>query len=123
MWTRDWLGELEARSREDSLAELARRYIRAYGPASERDLARWAGLPLRDCRLGLERIAPELRERRAGDAVLLETRDARRRLRPPVVRLLGAFDNYNLGYESRDFAVPPEAVGRSSPAAASFGRR
>ena len=113
--THDWLGELETRSREDSLAELARRYIRAYGPASERDLARWAGLPLRDCRLGLERIASGLRERRAGDAVLLETRDARRRLRSPVVRLLGAFDNYNLGYVSRDFAVSEADAKRILP--------
>ena len=115
VWTRDWLGELEARSREDSLAELARRYIRAYGPASERDFARWAGLPLRDCRLGLERIAPELRERRAGDAVLLESGDTRRRPRGPVVRMLGAFDNYNLGYESRDFAVAPDRVRQILP--------
>ena len=58
--TADWLGELERRSREDSLAELARRYLRGYGPADERDLARWAGLPLRDARLGFERIADEL---------------------------------------------------------------
>ena len=58
--TEDWIGPLERRSREDSLAELARRYLRAYAPATERDLARWAGLPLRDARLGFERIAGEL---------------------------------------------------------------
>ena len=33
----------ERRPRDESLAELARRYIRAYGPAGERDFARWAG--------------------------------------------------------------------------------
>ncbi len=59
--TVDWLGTLEPRPRDDSLAELARRYLRAYGPATERDLARWAGLPLRDARLGFERIVSELR--------------------------------------------------------------
>ena len=32
--TADWIGELEPRPRDDSLAELARRYLRAYGPAT-----------------------------------------------------------------------------------------
>lgn len=105
----DWIGEPERRPREDALAELARRFLRAYGPASERDLARWAGLPLRDCRLACELIAAELDQVRAGDEVLLSLRRERSRLaRSPVVRLLGAYDNYNLGYVSRDFAVPGE---------------
>jgi len=109
--TRDWIGELERRPREDSLAELARRYIRAYGPAGERDFARWAGLPLRDCRVGLGRIAAELSEVRVGGEVLLLAGEGRRRApSAPVVRLLGAYDNYNLGYQSRDFAVAPEHV-------------
>jgi hypothetical protein len=105
---RDWIGEPRTRARADSLAELARRYLRAFGPAGERDLARWAGLPLRDCRLGLERIAGELTEVRAGGETLLALRGrGRRRGAAPVVRLLGAFDNYNLGYVSRRFAVAP----------------
>jgi hypothetical protein len=106
--TRDWIGELERRPRDDSLAELARRYLRAYGPASERDFVRWAGLPLRDGRVGLERIARELTEVKVGGETLLALGRAPRAARGPVVRLLGAYDNYNLAYESRDFAVPSE---------------
>jgi hypothetical protein len=114
--TRDWIGELEARPREDSLAELARRYIGAYGPASERDFSRWAGLSLGDCRIGLERIAAELVQIRAGDQTLLALSGHRRRASSAsVVRLLGAYDNYNLGYVSRDFAVAPEHVKRIVP--------
>ncbi len=114
--TREWIGELEQRSREDSLAELGRRFIRAYGPASDRDLARWAGLPLRDARLGLERIASELAEVRNGGETLLVAKRGRRRAAPaPLVRLLGAYDNYNLGYESREFAVGPDNVKRVVP--------
>jgi hypothetical protein len=109
--TSDWLGKLERRSREDSLAELARRYLRAYGPADERDLARWAGLPLRDARLGFERISAELR--RAGGLFTLGR--APRKPRGPVVRLLGAFDNYNLGYVDRGFALAPEHVRQVIP--------
>ncbi len=106
--TEDWIGRLERRPREDSLAELARRYFRAYSPASERDLARWAGLPLRDARLGTERVAAELEEVSAGGEKLLRPRGAANAPRGRFVRLLGAYDNYNLGYVSRDFYLPAE---------------
>jgi hypothetical protein len=45
---RDWLGEPMPVDRDAALAELARRYLRGHGPAGDRDLARWTGLPLRD---------------------------------------------------------------------------
>ena len=59
---------------------VARRYLRAYGPATERDFARWAGLPLRDGRLGLERIAAELQrsQSRRGHVVRLSECRGRR---------------------------------------------
>jgi Winged helix DNA-binding domain len=113
--TREWIGEVEARSREDSLAELARRYLRAYAPATERDLARWSGLGLRDVRQGLERIAPQLRELRVGDETLLALGRAPRAAAGTGVRLLGAYDNYNLAYESRDFALEPHHAKRLVP--------
>jgi hypothetical protein len=106
--TTDWIGSLERRSREDSLAELARRYLRAYSPASDRDLARWAGLPLRDARVGIERIATELEELTVGKEALLRPRTAKSAPRGRFARLLAAYDNYNLGYESRDFYLPPQ---------------
>lgn len=112
----DWLGTLEQRPREESLAELARRYLRAYGPASDRDFARWAGLSLRDCRLGLERIASELSELSIGGEILLRPkRSSRRAATGPVVRMLGAYDNYNLGYQSRVFAVSADHVKQIVP--------
>ena len=112
----DWIGEDPEPSREDSLAELARRYLRAYGPADERDLARWAGLPLRDSRAGFAAIGRELRAVRIGEETLAALRrGARRAAASPSLRLLGAFDNYNMGYRSRDFAVSPEDAKRVLP--------
>ncbi len=68
---RDWLGAPPALpDRDVALAELARRYLAGHGPATDRDLARWAGLPLRDARRGLAGIAPELGERDDGLASL-----------------------------------------------------
>jgi Winged helix DNA-binding domain len=53
---RDWIGPPPRVDRDASLAELARRYLRGHAPADDRDLAKWAGLPLRDARAGLATI-------------------------------------------------------------------
>jgi winged helix DNA-binding protein len=95
---RDWLGEPLPVDRKGALAELARRYLAGHGPADDRDLAKWAGLPLRDARAGLEAIAPEL-EQRADGLVDLAHRRAAAAKAPP--RLLGAFDPLLLGWRSR----------------------
>lgn len=65
---RDWLPAAAPVDRDRALAELARRYLTGHGPASDRDLARWAALPLRDARAGLAAIAGELRDRRGCSA-------------------------------------------------------
>ena len=46
---RDWLGAPRPFDRDAALAELARRFLAGHGPADDRDLAKWAGLPLRRC--------------------------------------------------------------------------
>ena len=96
---RDWLGAPPAVDRDASLAELARRYLAGHGPAGDRDLARWAGLPLRDARRGLEAIAAEL-EQRADGLVDLAARAPVAEISPP--RLLGSFDPLLLGWTSRE---------------------
>jgi hypothetical protein len=46
--------------RGDALAELALRYFTGHGPATERDLAYWATLPLGDVRAGLAQVDDQL---------------------------------------------------------------
>lgn len=101
---RDWLGESRAVDRERALAELARRYLAGHGPATDRDLAKWAGLPLRDARAGLGAIASELTERDGG-LLDLAGRAAEAELPPP--RLLGAYDPVLLGWTSREPLLGP----------------
>ena len=91
---RDWLGPQAEVDRGSALAELARRYLVGHGPASDRDLARWAGLPLGDARAGLEAISGELEDR--GDLVVLA--GSRRARKLPEPALLGAFDPVLLGW-------------------------
>jgi hypothetical protein len=102
---RDWLGpQSPPPDRDAALAELARRYLVGHGPADERDLARWAGLPLRDARAGLAAIAPELVEREDGLVDLAKRPVAEPH---PEPRLLGAFDPLLLGWASREEVVGP----------------
>jgi Winged helix DNA-binding domain len=101
---RDWLEPQPAVERDVALAELARRYLVGHAPADDRDLARWAGLPLRDSRTGLAAIAAELVERDDGLVHLAK--------HPPVAvvpgpRLLGAFDPLLLGWTSRELILGP----------------
>lgn len=87
--------------RDRALAELARRYLAAHGPATEDDLASWSGLPLREIRAGLTSVAAEVTELDGG---LLDV--ARPGDPPPVApRLLPAFDPYLLGWRDRAFAT------------------
>lgn len=105
----DWLGKPPRFDREKALAELARCFIGAFGPAGDRDFAYWSGLPLRDVRAGMEAIAAEMSEVRAGEETLFTLRGRGGRLpRPGGPRMLGAFDTYMLGYRDRSFAVAPQ---------------
>jgi hypothetical protein len=100
----DWLGPRRPPpERSRALAELARRYLRGHGPADARDLAKWAGLPLRDARAAFAAIAPALRQRQDGLVELAAIRRSRARL--PGPRLLGAFDPVLLGWRAREFVV------------------
>jgi DNA glycosylase AlkZ-like len=95
---RDWLPGAKPVDREAVLGEFARRFLVGHGPATERDLARWAAIPLRDVRAGLGAISSELKE--LGDGLVdLKRRRPAPELPPP--KLLGAFEPCLLGWNSR----------------------
>jgi hypothetical protein len=92
----DWLGGApEPVGRDLALARLAERYLVAHGPATDRDLAMWAKLPLRDVRAGLAAIETVP----VGDGLV----DLPDRPEPPPAptRLLGNFDPLLHGWVSR----------------------
>jgi Winged helix DNA-binding domain len=101
---RDWLGAQKPVDGEKALAELARRYLVGHAPADDRDLAKWAGLPLRDARAGLAAIAPELEQREDG-LVRLRAQPSTANIPPP--RLIGAYDPVLLGWTSREAIIGP----------------
>ena len=87
--------------REESLAELARRYFDSRGPATVHDFAKWSGLRVSDARTGLEmaksRLSHEALEGReywfsgaepAGDSAT------------PTAHLLSIYDEYISSYKN-----------------------
>ncbi len=102
---RDWLGAPPpVMSREAALGELARRYLAGHAPAADRDLANWAGIGLREARLGLTRCGAV---QRADGLAELPANPQRATAALPPPLLLGAFDPLLLGWAARDPIVGP----------------
>jgi Winged helix DNA-binding domain len=95
-----WLGAAPPElDRPEALARLARRYLGGHGPASPRDLAKWAGVTVRDARRGFEAIVDEVAP--FGDGLLVLADRDQTMSRPPP-RLLGPFDPLLHGWQSRE---------------------
>jgi hypothetical protein len=108
----EWLGPARPVERARALAELARRYLVGHGPADDHDLAKWAGLPLRDVRAGLAAIADKLVRRDDGR---VELKGAVAGSSPPAT-LLDQWDPLLVGWRSRE-PLLRDYPGRDSPEA------
>jgi Winged helix DNA-binding domain len=103
-----WVGPTRTLDPDEALAELARRYLGGHGPAGPEDLAAWSGLPVGRARRAFELVAGELRELEWAGRRLWAPAGApanRSRAAGPVVRLLGRFDDYLLGWRDRDLVL------------------
>jgi hypothetical protein len=91
-------------SREESLAELARRYFRSHGPATLRDFMWWSGLAAADARQAAAMI--RARSVNIGGRAYLTSGPARDGAALPTdAHLLPIYDEYLVAYRDRD-AVP-----------------
>ena len=96
-------------SREESLALLARKYFRSHGPATLDDFVWWSGLTLGECRKGIETLGDELvKERWKGRDFLIHSDARTRGVRNGNLLLLPAYDEYLIGYKSRDIVLHPD---------------
>jgi hypothetical protein len=95
--------------RDDALAELGRRYLRAHAPARVEDLMWWSSLGKRDCRAAFEAAADEFVPVRMRDQELWVRREHAgepAKLRSTMLAL-PAFDEHLLGYRVRDEVLDP----------------
>jgi hypothetical protein len=97
-----------ARTREEMLAELARRFFQSRGPATVDDLVWWSGLPITAAREAVALAGVELVERDGRSYGRLEPRAAR----ASAAQLLPAFDEYLIGYRVRDAQLDPAHTSR-----------
>jgi hypothetical protein len=115
---RQWLGTWRDVDPEAALVEVARRYLRAYGPATRNDFARWFGTwsgvaNAAWAGLAKELVAVSIEGRRADlpaadlDQISADTPE-------PSVRLLPNFDPYLLGHVNRDHLFASEHRARVS---------
>jgi hypothetical protein len=93
----------------DAAAVVLARYLEAFGPASRRDAAAWAGVAQRDFASAFERLQPVSFRDEHG----MELLDLPGRPLPPAdtslpPRFLAHWDQPLLAYEQRDRIIPPE---------------
>ena len=110
----DWIGRVTIPDADVALGELFLRYLRAYGPASERDFAQWSSLAparVRALRAALEgRVAEVVVD---GTALLQAAGDRPVRAARSTL-LLPRFDVYAVGSYPRDVVAPPEIVAKAA---------
>ncbi len=122
-----WLPGFRPDDGSRALAELVRRFLSAYGPATPYEFARWFGAPRAWCVEAFAAMADELEpaviEERAsggqppgrGDAAWVLAADGVSRPEPvaPSLRLLPYFDAYTVGCHPRDLLFPEMAATRA----------
>ena len=106
--TAAWLGEKPAELDPDAArAELLRRWLAAFGPATEADVRWWAGWTARETRAALAAVPHTVVELEEGTGYVLEDD-----LEPPVavafwVALLPTLDPTTMGWKQRDWYLGP----------------
>ncbi len=106
----DWLPNFADVPAEKAELELLRRYLRAHGPATVRDYARWTYMTAADARDVWRRLEPEMAALEVAGRVGWVLRDdlatlRRAKLDGPVVRLLPFFDSLLLGHVDKGHLV------------------
>lgn len=106
-----WLGEWKVPDPDEAWREIVRRYLRAYGPASREEFARWWGMQPAPAGGVLKSSGEELTEVTVEGhpawALADDVPGLRAGRRPAGVRLLPGFDVYVAGTRPRESLVEP----------------
>lgn len=101
-------------NRDEALKLLARKYFRSHSPATFEDWVWWSGMNVSDCRKGISLLGDELRlETWQGREFYLHESCRTRGVRRGGALLLPPYDEYLIGYKSRDVVLPPAHAARA----------
>jgi hypothetical protein len=93
-------------SKEEALAELARRYFTSRGPATLQDFTWWSGLSATDAKSALEMVKSDLTKTIVdGMEYWFVPNDDISNTKAPVAHLLPAFDEFAVAYKDRSATV------------------
>ena len=103
--------------RDEALAEIARRYVTARGPAQAHDLAWWSGLTVGDSRRALELAAGLEVERLRGKEFWSAPAAGVASFERPLVHLLPVYDEYFIGFRDRSDVFDADRLGPNATGA------
>lgn len=89
-------------TKEESLAELTKRYFSTRGPATVNDFAWWSGLTVSDAKGGIELNQPHLASEAAdGQTYWFDESKSPSKMKSPAVHLLPNYDEFFIGFKNR----------------------
>jgi Winged helix DNA-binding domain len=104
----EWAPKARRMARDESLAEIAKRYFTGHGPATLQDFAWWSGLTTADATAGLEMAKRSLtQETINGQTYWLASSTPTTKDPSPTAYLLPAFDEYTVAYKDRSAVLDP----------------
>jgi hypothetical protein len=113
----EWVPETQRLDKEAALAELATRYFRSHGPATQQDLMRWAGLTSSEAKLGIGGARSLVQEEVEGVRYHLPDDQAALTAESRGTFLLPGFDEYILGYRDRSAILDAAHASKIVPGA------
>lgn len=97
--------------RDEMLMLLARKYFQSHSPATFEDYVWWSGLSTSDCQRGIELLGSELRVEKWKDYRFYLHESCRTRgFRRGKTHLIAPFDEYLIGYKSRELVIHPHQM-------------
>ena len=95
--------------RDEALLRITRKYFQSRQPATLEDFVWWSGLNVSDCRKGIALLGNSIHVERYQGRDFYLTDDCRTRgFRKGKYLLIPPYDEYLIGYKSRDIVLPPE---------------
>ena len=110
----DKVGPRNAIDRDEALMRCARNYFRSRQPATLEDFVWWSGLNIGDCRRGIALLGNSIHAVKWKGREFYMMDDCRTRgFRTGKCLLIPPYDEYLIGYKSRDIVLPTEHTHRA----------